>query len=89
MPQQKIQVYFGTDPRFPEKDLVERVIICIAVNARILQHVIDMEKKQRRGQHAALGNASVHGHMFRAKTVDSDWAQIDAAPSEKAGDPLA
>ena len=46
-----------------------------------------MQKKQRRGQHAALGNASVQGHMFGAKTVDSD---PDAAASEKAiGDLLA
>ena len=45
-----------------------------------------MQKKQRRGQHAALGNASVQGHIFGAKTVDSD---LDAAPSEETGDPLA
>ena len=33
----------------------------------------------------SLESASVHGHMFLAKTLDSD---LDATPSEKAGDPL-
>ena len=45
-----------------------------------------MQKKQRKGQHAALGNASINGYIFGTKTVASD---LDAASSKKAGDPLA
>ena len=56
------------------------------MNARIFRHFIDMQKKRRRGEHTALVDASVYGHVFRAKTVDSD---LDAAHSKKAGDPLA
>ena len=48
--------------------------------------MIDKQKKQHRGQHTASGDASVHGHVFRAKTVDGD---VDAAASEKAVDSLA
>ena len=45
-----------------------------------------MQKVQSRGQKAALGNTSVHGHLIGEETIDSD---LDAAPSEKANDPFA
>lgn len=56
------------------------------MHVRILQHVTDMKKEQRGGQHAALGDVSVYGHIIRAETIDRD---LDVELSEKTGNLLA